>query len=139
MLLAVGDGNHSLATAKAYWNEIRETLSPAERATHPARFAMCEIENIHDEALLFEPIHRLLSGTDPALLLSDWAAYAAARSMTLSEEGGRAQLPHDLPEGRKSGIIWNAAGSCRRPEHGCPAGKPDIPEHGHPAGSLRTR
>ena len=87
MLLAVGDGNHSLATAKAYWNEIREELSPAERETHPARFALAEIENIHDEALLFEPIHRVLTGADPDALLADWRAYAEARGMRLSETG----------------------------------------------------
>ena len=88
LLLAVGDGNHSLATAKAYWNEIRETLSPAERENHPARFALCEIVNIHDEALLFEPIHRLLTGVDPDALLRDWQAYAAARGMSLDAADG---------------------------------------------------
>ena len=87
MLLAVGDGNHSLATAKAYWNEIRETLSEKEREDHPARFALCEIVNIHDEALLFEPIHRVITGVSSELLLQSWAAYASARGMTLSDSG----------------------------------------------------
>ena len=45
--LAVGDGNHSLATAKACWEEIRPTLSPQERACHPARFALVEVVNLH--------------------------------------------------------------------------------------------
>ncbi len=88
LLLAVGDGNHSLATAKAYWNEIREGLSEAERADHPARYALCEIVNIHDEALLFEPIHRVVTGTSPAGLMRDWQAYAAARGMTLDAAEG---------------------------------------------------
>jgi len=88
LLLAVGDGNHSLATAKAYWNEIRETLSPEARENHPARFALCEIVNIHDEALLFEPIHRVLTGTNPRTLLSDWRTYAAVRGMTLDAAEG---------------------------------------------------
>ncbi len=88
LLLAVGDGNHSLATAKAYWNEIREGLSAEERENHPARFALCEIVNIHDEALLFEPIHRIVTGTSPAELLADWQAYAAARGMTLDAAEG---------------------------------------------------
>ena len=87
LLLAVGDGNHSLATAKAYWNEIREGLSAAEREHHPARFALCEIENIHDEALLFEPIHRLITGTTPEELYDCWERYAAERDMELAEEG----------------------------------------------------
>ena len=88
LLLAVGDGNHSLATAKAYWNELRGNLSPRERENHPARFALCEIVNIHDEALLFEPIHRVVTGTGAAELLSDWQSYAEARGMTLSAAQG---------------------------------------------------
>lgn len=55
-LFAMGDGNHSLATAKAIW----EQLKPSVGMNHPARYALVEIENIHDPALTFEPIHRLL-------------------------------------------------------------------------------
>lgn len=87
MLLAVGDGNHSLATAKAAWDEIREGLSPEERENHPARFALCEIENIHDEALLFEPIHRLITGTTPEELYECWEKYAEEREMSIGEDG----------------------------------------------------
>ena len=87
LLLAVGDGNHSLATAKAYWNEIREGLTEAERENHPARFALCEIVNIHDEALLFEPIHRIVTGTSRAAVIADWKAYAAAHGMALDAVG----------------------------------------------------
>ena len=88
LLLAVGDGNHSLATAKAYWNELKQNLSEEEQKNHPARFALCEIVNIHDEALLFEPIHRVVTGTDAAALLADWQAYAADRGMTLDAAEG---------------------------------------------------
>lgn len=87
MLLAVGDGNHSLATAKAYWNEVRETLTEEERETHPARFALCEIENIHDQALLFEPIHRIVTGVSSAVLLEAWKNYASSRDMVLTNGG----------------------------------------------------
>ena len=87
LLLAVGDGNHSLATAKAYWNEIREGLTAEERENHPARFALCEIVNIHDEALLFEPIHRTLTGIGFEPLMDAWRAYAAARGMELAPDG----------------------------------------------------
>ena len=45
---AMGDGNHSLATAKTNWENLKKTLSPEEQKTHPARYALCEIENIHD-------------------------------------------------------------------------------------------
>jgi len=88
LLLAVGDGNHSLATAKAYWNEIRESLGAEERETHPARFALCEIVNIHDEALLFEPIHRIVTGTTREQVMADWRQYAADRGMSLQGEDG---------------------------------------------------
>ena len=60
ILFAVGDGNHSLATAKAHWLEVKEMLPEAEWADHPARFAMVELNNIYDESLIFEPIHRVL-------------------------------------------------------------------------------
>ncbi len=65
LAIAVGDGNHSLATAKSCWEEIKKTLSPEECDTHPARFALAELENLHDEALEFEPIHRVIFDVDP--------------------------------------------------------------------------
>lgn len=62
LVFAVGDGNHSLATAKTCWENIKPTLSDEERMTHPARFCLVEIENIHDEVQEFEPIHRVIFG-----------------------------------------------------------------------------
>jgi len=56
LLFAMGDGNHSLATAKAIWEKIKGQVGP----DHPARYAIVEIENVHDEGLDFEPIHRVL-------------------------------------------------------------------------------
>jgi hypothetical protein len=58
LLFAMGDGNHSLATAKAVW----EKMKPQVGLDHPARYALVEIENVHDEGLQFEPIHRVLFG-----------------------------------------------------------------------------
>ena len=66
MVLAVGDGNHSLAAAKRLWESVRGDLSPEERLTHPARFALAELVNVHDPALDFEPIHRVIFDTDAA-------------------------------------------------------------------------
>ena len=60
LLFAMGDGNHSFATAKSIWNDLRETLSDAERDGHPARYCLVELENIYDPGLEFEPIHRVL-------------------------------------------------------------------------------
>ena len=70
ILLAVGDGNHSLATAKAHWEEMKKSLSEAEQADHPARFAMVELNNIYDDALIFEPIHRVIFDTDGDAVLN---------------------------------------------------------------------
>jgi hypothetical protein len=58
LLFAVGDGNHSLATAKSIWEKIKQQVGP----DHPARYALVEIENVHDAGLTFEPIHRVLFG-----------------------------------------------------------------------------
>ena len=66
ILLAVGDGNHSLATAKAHWENVKAALPESEQANHPARFATVEINNIYDESLIFEPIHRVIFGADRA-------------------------------------------------------------------------
>lgn len=67
---AVGDGNHSLATAKTCWETLKKTLSDEEIKNHPARYALCELENIHDSALEFEPIHRVVFNVDTDHLLS---------------------------------------------------------------------
>jgi len=64
LLFAMGDGNHSLATAKAIW----EKMKPSVSMEHPARYALVEIENIHDPALTFEPIHRLLFNLNKDIL-----------------------------------------------------------------------
>ena len=64
LLFAVGDGNHSLATARQCWLELKESLTEEQQLTHPARYALAEIVNLHDPALVFEPIHRLLRHVD---------------------------------------------------------------------------
>lgn len=65
-VFAVGDGNHSLATAQAHWKNVRKGLSAEERENHPARFALVEIENLHCDGIVFEPIHRFVFGVDDA-------------------------------------------------------------------------
>ena len=62
MVLAVGDGNHSLATAKAYWEELKPTLTEEQRRTHPARWCLAEVCNVHSPAIEIEPIHRVVFG-----------------------------------------------------------------------------
>ena len=111
LLLAVGDGNHSLATAKAYWNEIREGLSEAERENHPARFALCEIVNIHDEALLFEPIYRIVTGTTRAAIMADWKAYAEAKGMSLAADGSDHRFTVVSADGEETVAVLNPEGA----------------------------
>ena len=60
LLFAMGDGNHSFATAKANWEKLKQTLKPEERENHPARYALVELENVHDDGIVFEPIHRVI-------------------------------------------------------------------------------
>lgn len=62
---AVGDGNHSMATAKANWERIKQDLSEEERQDHPARFVLAEVVNIHDDSLEIEGIHRVLFHSHP--------------------------------------------------------------------------
>ncbi len=69
MLFAVGDGNHSLATAKECYERQRRLVPPERRDSIPARYALCELVNLHDDSLEFEPIHRVVFHTDPAALL----------------------------------------------------------------------
>jgi len=73
----MGDGNHSLATAKAIREEKKQSLTPEQKADHPSRFALIELVNVHDEGLTFEPIHRVLFNINPENLLNDMKAYFA--------------------------------------------------------------
>ncbi len=68
--LLVGDGNHSLAAAKSFWEKIKGTVPD----NHPARYALVELVNIHDPGLTFEPIHRIVRGVDPEELIKRFNA-----------------------------------------------------------------
>ena len=78
LLFAVGDGNHSLATAKAAYEEVKAAIGEEAARSHPARYALAEVVNLHDTALQFEPIYRVVFGCDPDALLADLTAYANA-------------------------------------------------------------
>ena len=75
-LFAVGDGNHSLATAKTCWENIKKLgkFTEEQLEIHPARYALVEICNLHSEALEFKPIHRLLTNVDVKDMLSFFEA-----------------------------------------------------------------
>ena len=78
MVFAVGDGNHSLATAKACYEELKAAHPGEDLSQHPARYALVELENIHDEAQAFAPIHRVVVKTDPRAMLDALQAEACA-------------------------------------------------------------
>ena len=91
ILYAVGDGNHSLATAKACWESLKAERSDQAEG-HPARYAMVELENIRDAAQQFEPIHRVVTGVDPRLLTDALTSVCASggypiRVISPDEEG----------------------------------------------------
>ncbi|MDR3284676.1 MAG: DUF1015 domain-containing protein [Treponema sp.] len=81
-LFAVGDGNHSLASAKAIWEEYKPHLPAAERGQHPARYALAEIVNIYDEGLTFEPIHRVVFNAERHSL-----AKALENAVNITQDG----------------------------------------------------
>ena len=103
MVFAVGDGNHSLATAKSCYEELKKANPDADLSSHPARYALVELENIHDAAQVFEPIHRVVVKTDPAAMLEalkPWCAedgfpvqwYIGTESGTVYLDKARSQL-----------------------------------------------
>ncbi len=95
--LAVGDGNHSLATAKECWRLVKETLSPEEYDTHPARYALCELVNLHDTSLEFEAIHRVVFDIDVEkmrLALSEYYELSseASQKFIMVTENGKEEI-----------------------------------------------
>ena len=109
LLFAVGDGNHSLASAKACWEEVKATLDAETAKTHPARYALVEVVNLYDASLEFEPIYRVLFGVEPAEAVAAFADYAATLSGEASVQvvewkygtgdaarSGRITIPHPV-------------------------------------------
>ena len=95
VLLAVGDGNHSLATAKSCYEALKAANPGEDLSNHPARYSLVELENIHDPSLVFAPIHRIILDTNAQKLLSDVQAVCA--------EGG---YPVQWVIGEKSGTLY---------------------------------
>lgn len=95
MVFAAGDGNHSLATAKACYEALKQANPGEDLSDHPARYALVELENIHDEALEFEPIHRIVTGVDVKKLLDAVEGVCA--------EGG---YPVKWISGEESGTVY---------------------------------
>lgn len=96
LLFAVGDGNHSLASAKAAYEEVKAALGEAAKE-HPARYALVEIVNLHDEALAFEPIYRVMFGVSPAAVVEALREYAG--NLDGSEKPQKVEYVHAGGEG----------------------------------------
>jgi len=104
LLFAMGDGNHSFATAKAIWERIRRNadgaLSGSLGRNHPARYALVEVENIHDEGLEFEPIHRVLFKVRQDLLAALSQYFGADWSFQPVESADQLTQAVDIAGGR---------------------------------------
>lgn len=102
----VGDGNHSLVTAKRCYEDLKGTVSEDVRRRSPARYALVELENIYSPAICFEPIYRIITHTDPEKLLADLETVSAADGEPIEwiteNARGTIRLPvaeHDLAVG----------------------------------------
>lgn len=105
LLFAIGDGNHSLASAKSLYKEIKAEIGEEAAKSHPARFALCEIVNLHDEALEFEPIYRVVFGVDREEFKRELSSYisslcgdAAEQKLTLVWAGGEEMFSVKSPK-----------------------------------------
>lgn len=100
MLFAVGDGNHSLATAKRCWENIKVGLTPEQAQNHPARYALCEAVNIYDGALFFHPIHRFIKTNGPRLFVDGWdIGGESCVSAVINGERSALPFPENIPLG----------------------------------------
>ena len=101
LLFAIGDGNHSLASAKEVWRELKGKGAPDD---HPARYALVELENIHDEGLVFEPIHRVLFD------MKDDSFFTSLMNLPGSESrevGSFEEMKNNMGQKSCIGISWN--------------------------------
>ena len=103
LLYAVGDGNHSLATAKACFEEQKARNPGADWTLSPARYALCELNNIHDPVQVFEPIHRIVKRCDADLLIRD-ASEAFPEGADRNGGKGGTEIPW-LSGGRKGRLL----------------------------------
>ncbi|MBK7540790.1 MAG: DUF1015 domain-containing protein [Candidatus Competibacteraceae bacterium] len=85
LLYAMGDGNHSFATAKTIWENLKRTApDPVAIMNHPARHALVELVNLHDPGLEFEAIHRVAFEVRAEHLLAAFGAFLTARGSALT-------------------------------------------------------
>jgi len=96
ILFAVGDGNHSLATAKRCWEAVKESGASMD---HPARHAMVELINVHDGGLDFHPIHRLVEDVDPVAAMDNMQTFFEGQGSTVTFQDGAKLASTSAEEG----------------------------------------
>ena len=99
LLFAVGDGNHSLAAAKAYYEQLKAAHPDEDLSEHPARYALVEVVNLHSPALQFEAIHRIVTGVHVEDLLSKMNA-----ALHIKKEG-KGQTFYTIYNGKKKKCV----------------------------------
>lgn len=107
LLYAMGDGNHSLACAKACWGQLKPSLTPEQIQNHPARFALAELVNLYDASLVFEPIHRVVFGVDADHLLSELDC-GSGHAVTAVTSAGEQQIHVHKTDELPVGSLQNA-------------------------------
>jgi len=120
LLYAMGDGNHSLAAAKVFWEQVKNEAKDRNAIMgHPARYALVELVNVHDDGLEFEPIHRVVFNTTVEKLLEAMKTFFGKDGMSFAVSEGAApdrapgtQVIPFVAQGRKGSITirnskWN--------------------------------
>ncbi|MFA6308302.1 MAG: DUF1015 domain-containing protein [Clostridia bacterium] len=105
LLFAVGDGNHSLAAAKVCWENIKKTLSDCEKSEHPARYALVEVQNIHDDFLNFEPIFRVAFNIDEKDMLNALEDFFKNKPVLYSEKSSVEDAAAELRKDKNIHVI----------------------------------
>lgn len=104
LLYAMGDGNHSLATAKEFYEQMKKANPDKDLSNHPARYALVEIVNLHSPALEFEAIHRLVYDVDCDKLIADMN-----NALSLSENGNGQYFAYSCGNTEKKVFIGNTS------------------------------
>ena len=107
LLYAMGDGNHSLATAKAIWEQTKERLGEAAM-TSPTRYALVELVNIYDASLEFEPIHRVIFGLKRDLLADLGVRFGASMKVSSAADMDALVAAVDAPGAQRFGLVTAA-------------------------------
>lgn len=126
-LYAMGDGNHSLATAKSIWESLKADRGLDQVKDHPARHALVELVNVHDNGLHFEAIHRVIFDVDPQALLAAMDAHFGAADVGYRRKPASAGAPDQILGAGPHRFAYVCGGEwgiveLERPPHTLPVG-----------------